>query len=313
MPADIAAVAVGRAARPKALRANSSSPAVKIGGASGNSIAIYSVIRMAGSPAKRCVEGKPEMRGRVEGKIALVTGAGSGLGRADAVRLAQEGATVVVTDRDMAGLQDTAQTIGAGAVVLQLDVTSEAEWIAVLQEVDRRFGRLDVLVNNAGVVRMGSIEQCSLEDWRLVNAVCAEGTFLGCKHALPLLARGGGSIINIASLAGLRGVPDVIAYSGAKGAIRAMSKSIAVHCGVRRNGVRCNSIYPGGMETPMAAAARGALSEAHAEKAVFTPIGQPSDVADAVVFLASDESRWINGAELVIDNGVTAAVGHFPD
>ena len=247
--------------------------------------------------------------GRVEGKIALVTGGGSGLGAADCVMLAEEGATVFVTDRDLAAAESVAAGIGARAIALPLDVAAEAAWIATIGEIERRCGRLDILVNNAGVVLNADVEQTTLDQFRWVNSIMTEGVFLGCKHAIPLMnKRDGGSIINMSSTGALLGYPIFFAYSAAKGAVRSMTKSIAVMCQEKGYRIRCNSVHPGSIETPMVQAAMGrpGVEEAVPDGVLKAGAnGAPRDVATLVLFLASDESRFITGAELVIDNGVT--------
>lgn len=249
------------------------------------------------------------MMGRVAGKVALVTGGGSGLGRADCEALAREGATVVVTDVALDAAQRVAGAIGGGAVALALDVASEQAWIDVLREIEERFGRLDILVNNAGVVAMADVEESSLEQFRWVNAVMSEGVFLGCKHAIPLMnKRDGGSIINMSSTGALLGYPVYLAYSAAKGAVRSMTKSVAVMCQEKGYRIRCNSVHPGAIETPMVQLAEGRPGEAQAIPEGVLPHGAkgaPKDVANMVLFLASDESRYVTGAEFVVDNGLT--------
>lgn len=249
------------------------------------------------------------MAGRVEGKIALVTGGGSGLGAADCAALAREGATVIVTDVKAQTAEAVAARIGNGAVAYALDVADEGAWIALIAEIDARFGRIDILVNNAGIVRMADVEESSLADFRLVNAVMSEGVFLGCKYALPLLRKAeNGSIINMSSTGALLGYPVYFAYSAAKGAVRSMTKSIAVMCQLKGDRIRCNSIHPGAIETPMVQEAEGRPGQENVVPAGVLPFGSagaPDDIASLVVFLASDESRFINGAELVVDNGLT--------
>ena len=202
-----------------------------------------------------------------------------------------------------------AARIGGGAVALGHDVSSEEQWLAVMAEVERRFGRLDILVNNAGVVLNADVEGTSLEQYRWVNAIMSEGVFLGCKHAIPLMNRNsGGSIINMSSTGALLGYPIFFAYSAAKGAVRAMTKSIAVMCQEKGYAIRCNSVHPGSIETPMVQQATGrpGVAEAVPEGVLKAGAnGAPKDVAALVLFLASDESRFITGAEFVIDNGVT--------
>ena len=249
------------------------------------------------------------MMGRVAGKVALVTGGGSGLGRADCEALAREGATVIVTDVALDAAQRVAGEIGGGAVAFSLDVASEQAWIDVLREIEERFGRLDILVNNAGVVAMADVEESSLEQFRWVNAVMSEGVFLGCKHAIPLMnKRHGGSIINMSSTGALLGYPVYLAYSAAKGAVRSMTKSVAVMCQEKGYKIRCNSVHPGAIETPMVQLAEGRPGEAQAIPEGVLPHGAkgaPKDVANMVLFLASDESRYVTGAEFVVDNGLT--------
>ncbi|MFY8092817.1 MAG: SDR family oxidoreductase [Niveispirillum sp.] len=249
--------------------------------------------------------------GRVAGKVCLVTGASMGLGRADALALAREGAAVVMADvaadaGEQAAAEIRADT-GADVIFVRHDVTSEESWAATMAAVEQRFGRLDVLVNNAGTVVVETVETTTLEQFRKVNAVSAEGTFLGCKHAIGLMKRqGGGSIINMCSVATHLGYPVFFAYSAAKGAVRGMSKSIAIHCQMNGYNIRVNTIHPGAMDTPMVRAANIALfGSEEAAKQHLPPIGSPDDVAAMVLYLASDESRFVNGAELIIDNAVT--------
>lgn len=249
------------------------------------------------------------MTGRVHGKIALVTGGGSGLGAADCTILAREGAIVVVTDVSLEAAEAVADRIGNPALALRLDVADEANWLEVIAEVDRRFGRLDILVNNAGIVQMADCEDVTLDQFRKVNSIMNEGVFLGCKHSLPLLKRSDhASIINMSSTGALLGYPIFFAYSAAKGAVRSMTKSIAVMCQEKGYAIRCNSIHPGTIETPMVQEAEGRVGQAQSVNAGVLPFGAkgaPEDVGNAVLFLASDESRFITGSELVIDNAVT--------
>lgn len=243
-------------------------------------------------------------RGRVDGKVVLVTGAAHGLGKADAEALAREGARVVVADVDHGAAQTAAADL-PGAMALRLDVTSEAEWQAALADILRVYGRLDALVNNAGIARFETIEQSSLDAYRRVNAVSAEGTFLGCKTCLPALAAcGAGSIVNIASVAAIRGNPAVFAYSAAKGAVVAMTRSLIAHCQQQNYPVRANVVLPGSHDTEMVRAAYRAVS-GELRDAARRHEGRPENVADLVLFLVSDESSRLNGAEIVIDNGRT--------
>lgn len=245
--------------------------------------------------------------GRLDGKVAIVTGAASGLGAADARLMAAEGARVVLTDINAESGEAVAREI-EGALFLPHDVRSEADWQRVIDTTLARCGRLDVLVNNAGLVQFGTVESASLEQFRLLNAVMSEGSFLGCKHAIPAMAKGGGgSIVNISSVAAIKGNSPIIAYTAAKGAVLAMTRSIALHCAEQGYGIRCNCILPGAHATPMTAAAIAALGGAAGiEEIARHGQGRPEDVANLVVFLASDESRHINGTQIVIDNGETS-------
>jgi 3(or 17)beta-hydroxysteroid dehydrogenase len=248
--------------------------------------------------------------GRVAGKIALVTGGASGLGRADARVLAREGATVVITDineKAGAAVAEEISNSGGKASFLRLDVADPQQWSRAMDEVRRRFGLLHVLVNNAGIAIADDPERCSLEAYRRHNAIMNEGVFLGCQAALPLMkTAGSGSIINTSSIASHLGYPVFFAYSAAKGAVRALSKALAVHCQMQGYNIRVNTIHPGAIDTPMIDETAAQLGVTN--KADMIPVvgmGVPDDVANAVLFLASDESRFINGAELIIDNALS--------
>ncbi|MFT5604066.1 MAG: 3(or 17)beta-hydroxysteroid dehydrogenase, partial [Paracoccaceae bacterium] len=190
---------------------------------------------------------------RVKGKVCIVTGAASGMGKADAIRLAAEGGKVVLTDLNEKDGQAVADQIGENAIFVKHNVTSESDWQAVVSAAVEKFGGLDVLVNNAGMMTMGSVVDCTLEDYRRVNAVNSEGVFLGCKTAIPAMevSGNGGSIINMSSVAALHGMSFIAAYSASKGAVAALTKSVALYCREQRNGIRCNSIHPDGVKTPM--------------------------------------------------------------
>lgn len=257
---------------------------------------------------------------RVKGKVAIITGAAKGLGEADARLLAAEGANVILTDVDEANGARVAAEIGPAARFVRQDVRSEDEWQALIEGVIAQEGRLDILVNNAGVVEAGHIENTSAEAWRFVMAVSADGTFFGCKHAVPAMRRsGGGSIINMASVASLQGHAAVTAYCAAKGAVEALTRAVAVHCTQQGLKIRCNSIHPAGMDTPMVRSMGGKLAAAgmvpanpSPNSAPATPLGTAEDIAQAVLYLASDESRFVNGQKLVVDNTLTTTPGVIP-
>jgi 3(or 17)beta-hydroxysteroid dehydrogenase len=248
---------------------------------------------------------------RVNGKVALVTGAASGLGKADAILLAREGAKVMITDIDEAAGRRLEGEINSAtpnsAYFMTQDVSNEARWQEVLAEIRARFGGLHILVNNAGIVVTGTPESTTLDQFHRHLAVLTDSVFLGCKYGIPLMKdSGGGSIINMCSVATHLGYPVFYAYSAAKGAVRSMTKSIAVHCQMNHYNIRCNSIHPGAIETPMV---HRATKELGMEMSMYDQspagLGRPEDVASLVLYLASDESRFVNGAELMLDNALT--------
>jgi NAD(P)-dependent dehydrogenase (short-subunit alcohol dehydrogenase family) len=251
---------------------------------------------------------------RVKNKVAIVTGGAGGLGRAESLLLAKEGAKVVVTDVDETAIQRVVEEIraaGGSAVCLQHDVSSEDAWRRIMQRTLEEFGRLDVLVNNAGVIIYKTIEDTSLAEWRRLMSVNLDGVFLGIKFAIATMKKsGGGSIINIASVAGLIGNPDASAYHASKGGVRSLSKAAAIECskaGYDYN-IRVNSVYPGVINTRMADDLR--QDDAKYKTALgwhaMGHFGEPEDVAYGVLYLASDESKFLTGSELVIDGGWTA-------
>ncbi|MEJ0070255.1 MAG: glucose 1-dehydrogenase [Pseudomonadota bacterium] len=255
----------------------------------------------------------PSDAARLAGKVAFVTGAASGLGKAIAARFVQQGARVAIADIDATAGEAAAQALGAAARFVALDVTREDSWTAALDAAQDAFGRLDVLVNNAGVAVHGDVERTSLEQWRFVHAVNLDGTFLGCKYGIPLLrASGGGSIINMSSIAGLVGVHDLAAYCSSKGAVRLLTKSVALRCARRQDNIRCNSIHPVYADTPMVDRMLAGAPDSEKMRGALTgmvPLGRlvaPSEIADMALFLASDDSRFVTGAEFVIDGGLTA-------
>ena len=249
----------------------------------------------------------------VKGKVVIVTGAASGLGEADARMLAANGAKVIMTDVNIDVGEQIAQKIGA--TFFEQDVSSESRWADLASLVEKDFGRLDGLVNNAGIAVIADIEATTTEQWRRTMRIHLDGAFWGCQMAIASMkASGGGSIINMSSTAALIGIPAYLAYSAAKGGIRSMTKSIAVHCKQQKIGIRCNSIHPGSISTPMVHAAVKKLigidmtSLPDAEQGrKDMGIGEPDDVAHMVMYLISDASKHINGAEMVIDNADTVA------
>ena len=260
------------------------------------------------------------MGARVDGKVALVTGAASGIGRACAERLAAEGAAVVLTDvQDGAAAVGAIQAAGGKAEFHSHDVTREDAWVEVIAAIKARHGRLDVLVNNAGIAVSSSVLEMSLADFQKQMAVNVDGVFLGCKHAIPLMREGGGgSIINMSSIAGLKGSAILAGYCATKGAVRLFTKSVAMECANAHDGIRVNSVHPGIIETPIwdsimtgqlganIGPARSGALDTMAETAVPLGVkGLPADIANGVLWLASDESRYVTGAELVIDGGLT--------
>jgi NAD(P)-dependent dehydrogenase (short-subunit alcohol dehydrogenase family) len=258
--------------------------------------------------------------GQVEGKVAFVTGGASGIGAACATTLAREGARVVVTDVDEAGGASLVWAIGrdgGDAMFLRQDVTDEAAWPGAIAAAEQRFGRLDVLVANAGIAIFGPALEMSLAEWRRQTAVNLDGVFLSVKYAVPAMRRaGGGSIIIMSSVAGMRGSPGLAGYGATKGAVRLFAKSMALECAGAGDGIRVNSVHPGIILTPLwqkAATAAGGGLNAPLDPAELAragvPLGVPSspqDIANGVLFLASDTSRHMTGAELVIDGGMTA-------
>lgn len=250
------------------------------------------------------------MSGRLAGKVALVTGAASGIGLATVRRFAEEGAEVVLGDRDAPRLEAAFAGLGGGRhLALPMDVTVESHWVRAMEEIRVRYGRLDILVNNAGFGRFRAIADTSLEEWRATLAVNLDSVFLGTRHALPLLAQSGrGAIVNMSSIRGIVAGPGAGAYSAAKAGVRLFSKVTALECAAEGNGVRVNSVHPGHVETPLTAPAYADPGIAR-EFLQHTPLkrfAQPREIADVILFLASDEASYMTGAEVTVDGGVTA-------
>lgn len=261
------------------------------------------------------------MTGRVEGKIALITGGAQGLGEAAARMLALEGAGVAITDVNIDGARKVASSINEArkdsAIAIAHDVTKEADWARVLEETEKKFGGLHVLVNNAGIGLTKDFLEVSLEEWRRVHEIDLDGVFLGCKLSIPLMEKTvkatglGGSIVNISSISGIIAGHNMAAYNSAKAGVRHLSKSVALYCARRGHGIRSNSIHPVFIATPIldGLVQRYGKEGAYAKLGRQVPlgrIGEPNDIAYAVLYLASDESKFVTGAELKVDGGISA-------
>ena len=253
---------------------------------------------------------------RVAGKVALVTGGGLGLGRACALLLAREGAKVMVTDlkeQEGRAVADEIVEAGGEAMFMRQDVSSEADWDAAIAATVRRFRGLNILVNNAGVALGADVEKTTLQQWRALMAVNLDGVFLGTQRAVAVMKeKGGGSIINLSSIEGLIGDANLAAYNASKGGVRIFTKSAALHCAKSGYKIRVNSVHPGYIWTPMVENYLAAQPDPEAAKAFVASLhpvghlGEPDDIAYGVLYLASDESKFVTGAELVIDGGYTA-------
>ena len=249
---------------------------------------------------------------RVENKVVLLSGGASGIGAATARLVVREGGKAVLADRDEARGRALAEELGKSAMFVPLDVTDEPAWQKAVAASVETFGGLHGLLNAAGVGVRNSIEDCTLAEYRRVNDINSMGTFLGCKHAIPAMAKsGGGSIVNISSVLGLRGASYAMAYCASKGAVRLLTKHVALHCAQMKYNIRCNSVHPGYIDTPMIAprldnvgnvSGRQWLEDLHP----LGRLGQPEEVASMILFLLSDESSFSTGSEFVCDGGLTA-------
>jgi 3(or 17)beta-hydroxysteroid dehydrogenase len=256
-------------------------------------------------------------QGRVAGKVALVTGAGSGLGAATARRLAEEGAAVAVSDIRPQAADTTAAEVkqaGGRAIAMALDVTNEALWRRAVERTERELGKLDVLVNNAGTAAGTWIHKLSYEDWRKVHAVNLDGVFLGIKVGAEAMVRaGGGSIVNISSVAGLVGIGmGASAYCSSKGGVTLLTRAAALEFAQLKRNIRVNSVHPGYMQTPMLEGVINAYKDPETARQAMIEgeplghFGEPVDIANAVLYLASDEAKFVTGSQMVVDGGYYA-------
>lgn len=245
--------------------------------------------------------------GRVDGKVVMITGAGSGAGRADALMLAKEGARIIATDQNLETAQKTAAEIGDAAIALPLNITKEDEWVTAFAAAREKFGYVDTLVNNAGILVQASIEYMAFEDWQKTLDVNVTGYYLGCKHGILNMKENGGNIVNMASVTSHIGSPNYFAYAAAKSAVVSLTRSVNAHAKTGGYAIRCNALCPDGILTPMVLAQMGLPPDADIEMIKQSPMGHrfcyPEDVANLVLFLVSDESRFISGADFAIDNG----------
>ena len=251
---------------------------------------------------------------RLTDKVGLITGAASGIGLATCELLLKNGATVIMSDLSDSEGQNKANKLGNRAVFETLDVTSEEGWITIRNKLLKIYSGLDFIVNNAVVGTPGSIEETSLDQWRQIHAVNSEGPFLGCKYGLELIKKNGrgGSIVNISSVAGIIGAPNLTAYCSSKASVRLLTKSVALHCARKGYGIRCNSVHPSYTDTPMVdemVAEHRTPEKYKIALETASPMGRlgtPHDVAGAVLYLISDESKFVTGSEIVVDGGLTA-------
>jgi 3(or 17)beta-hydroxysteroid dehydrogenase len=256
------------------------------------------------------------MTDRLAGKVALITGGASGLGANAAVLMAQEGAKVVVADIAADRGKAVADKLASAGHFVQLDVTSEDNWKAAIAETVDKFGAIHVLLNSAGIGLSKTVEDITLEEWRRVHAIDLDGVFLGCKHGVAEIKKHthklGGSVINISSISGIIAGANMAAYNSAKAGVRLLSKSVALHCAKSGYNIRCNSVHPAFISTPMVEAPLAAASDPDkARKRLLRmvpigKIGEPNDIGYMILYLASEESKFVTGAEMVVDGGCTA-------
>ena len=249
--------------------------------------------------------------GRVAGKVALITGGASGLGKETAELFAREGAQVAIADINEAGGRAVAESVGG--IFLKLDVTSEEQWIAAIAGTVEAFGKLNILLQSAGIGLGKPVTEITMEEWRRVHAIDLDGVFLGCKHAIPAMAKSGEpcSIVNISSIAGIIAGHNMAAYNSAKAGVRHLSKSVALHCARQGWPIRCNTVHPTFVDTPILDrykeqfGAETALAKL-ARQVPLGRVGKPIEVAYGILYLASDESSYTTGSELLIDGGISA-------
>jgi 3(or 17)beta-hydroxysteroid dehydrogenase len=250
---------------------------------------------------------------RVEGKVVLISGGASGIGAETARLVLREGGKAVLADRDRARGEALARELGPAAAFVALDVTLEADWQAAVAKTLATYGALHGLLNAAGVGVRNSIEDCTLEEYRRINDINSLGTFLGCKSAVSSIRdSGGGSMVNISSVLGLRGASQAMAYCASKGAVRSLTKYVALYCAEKKYNIRCNSVHPGYIDTPMIAPRLAQTSGNRSGRELLEDLhplgrlGRAEEVANMILFLLSDESSFSTGSEFVCDGGLTA-------